>query len=154
MQALLFIFLTLLSSLSSPLPLHSAAAFLLLRCAMERSVPSLRVRIGEEIVLRTAELEVLARDASGRPTIVHLRPQVRPGEILCERLGDIPMIVSDAEYAALLPPPLALDFDTWYGHRINVAHAKFMERTSYHPSCDWRLISPDAIERYINGQGV
>ena len=121
---------------------------------MSRTAPSLRVQIGDEVVLRNAELEVLARDAAGRPTIAHLRPQVRPGEILCERMGDIPMIVTGAEYAALVPPPVALDFDTWYRHRINVAHARYMERTSYHLSCDWRVFPPDAIERYINGPGV
>jgi len=121
---------------------------------MSRPAPSLRVQIGQEIVLRTAVLEVLARDASGRPTIAHLSPEVRPGEILCERMGDIPMIVTEVECAALLPSPMALDFDTWYRHRINVAHAKFMESTSYHCPCDWRVFPPDAIERYINGAGV
>jgi hypothetical protein len=51
-------------------------------------------------------------------------------------------------------PAESVHFDTWYRHRINVAHAKFMERTSYHPSCDWLTFPPDAIERYINGAGV
>jgi hypothetical protein len=45
-------------------------------------------------------------------------------------------------------------FDTWMRHRVKVAHAKFMERTSYHPACDWRTFSPEAIERYINGAGL
>ena len=124
---------------------------------MARPAPTLRVQIGQEIVLRTAVLEVLARDASGRPTIGRMRPQLRPGEILCERLGDIPMIVTEPEGAAMLPapaPPEHPHFDDWYSNRIKVAHAMFMERTSYHPRCDWRVFSPADIERYINGAGV
>jgi len=121
---------------------------------MDRTVPSLRVQIGQEVVLRRAEVEVLSRDAAGNPTIVHMRPQVRKGEILCERLGDIPIILTEGECVAVLPPVEPLDFDTWYRHRINVAHAKYMERTSYHPSCDWLTFPPEAIERYINGTGI
>lgn len=118
---------------------------------MDRQAPSLRVQIGEEIVLRRGELQVLERDPSGRPTVVHLRPQVRPGETLCERLGDIPLIVSEAQYAAMLPPDEPLNFDTWMRHRVNVAHAKYMERTSYHLRCDWNM---KAITAYFNGTGV
>lgn len=121
---------------------------------MERSVPSLRVEIGQEVVPRRAELEVPARDASGRPTIVHLRPEVRPGEILVERLGDIPIIVTDAECTAMLLCAVALDFDTWYRHRINVTHARCIERTSYRPRCNRRAFPPDAIERYSSGARV
>lgn len=52
------------------------------------------------------------------------------------------------------PTDEPVDFDAWYRHRINVAHAKYMERTSYHLPCDWRTFPPDAIERYLNGSGV
>lgn len=122
---------------------------------MDRTVPSLRVQIGQEVVLRRAEVEVLLRDATGRPMMARMRPQLRAGEILCERPGDIPIIFTDAECAAVLPPAAEpVHFDTWYRHRINVAHAKFMERTSYHYPCDWRTFPPDAIEKYINGAGV
>jgi hypothetical protein len=122
---------------------------------MNRPVPNLRVQIGQEVVLRPAEVEVLARDPSGRPTIIHLRPQVRPGEILCERLGEIPEILTEAECVVLLPKPAEHPhFDTWYRHRIDVAHAKYMEQISYSVPSDWKTFSPEAIEAYINGPGV
>ena len=46
------------------------------------------------------------------------------------------------------------DFDTWYRHRINVAHAKFMECTSYSLRRDWPTFPPEAIERFFSGPGV
>lgn len=55
---------------------------------------------------------------------------------------------------AVAAPAEHVHFDTWYRHRVNVAHAKYMERTSYHLRSDWRVFPPDAIERYINGAGV
>ena len=121
---------------------------------MTRPAPTLRVQLGQEIVLRAGVLEVLARDASGRATIGRMRPQLRPGEILCERYGDIPMIVTEAEGAAMAPtpaPPEHPHFDAWYGNRISTAHAMFMERTSRHPACDWRMIGTGTIARYLNG---
>lgn len=45
-------------------------------------------------------------------------------------------------------------FDDWYRHRINVAHAKFMERTSYSLRRDWRTFTPEEIEAFLNGPGV
>jgi len=48
----------------------------------------------------------------------------------------------------------AYHFDDWYRQRINVAHAKYMERTSYSVRSDWPTFPPDAIERFINGPGV
>jgi hypothetical protein len=50
--------------------------------------------------------------------------------------------------------PPAYHFDDWYRHRINVAHAKYMERTSYRLPCDWATFPPEAIEAYLNGPGV
>ncbi len=107
---------------------------------MERPVPSLRVQIGSEIVLRRAEPHVLERDLTGRATIVHLRPQLRPGEILCERMGEIPLIVTDA--SSLFPAPSAQDmgYDAWLKARTDAAHAEFMERTSRLLWCDWRAV--------------
>ena len=52
------------------------------------------------------------------------------------------------------PAPEQPHFDTWYRHRINVAHARYMERTSYRLPCDWPTFPPEAIERYLNGSGV
>lgn len=59
--------------------------------------------------------------------------------------------VAAAAPAVSAPHP---DFDTWMRHRVNVAHAKYMERTSYHLRSDWRVFSPEAIEKFINGAGV
>lgn len=116
---------------------------------MERSVPTLRVQIGQEIVLRSAELEVLERDASGRAIVMHLRPQLRAGEILCERMGDIPLIVSLANCAPLAHPAEAMGFDSWMLARTDAAHSAFMKRTSAPLPCDWRVFPPEAISRYF-----
>jgi len=108
---------------------------------VDREVPSLRVQIGSEIVLRRAEPHVLERDFSGRPTVVHLRPQLRPGEILCERLGEIPLIVCDP--AQLSPEPCAqtMGYDAWMKQRTDLAHAEYMKRTSRTLWCDWRAVA-------------
>ena len=111
---------------------------------MERLVPGLRVQIGSEIVLRRAVPHVLERDLSGRATIVHLSPQLRPGETLVERLGDIPMIISNLDELTPAPLPPAVHFDTWMKQRIDLAHAEFMERTSRRLWCDWRAAATGA----------
>jgi len=46
------------------------------------------------------------------------------------------------------------EFDRWMRHRVNVAHAKFMERTAYHLSCDWPPFSPEAIAAFANTPGL
>lgn len=108
---------------------------------MERPIPSLRVQIGSKIARRRAEPHVLERDLTGRPTIVHLRPQLRPGEILCERMGEIPLIVTDA--SALFPASSAqgMGYDAWMKARTDAAHVEFMERTSRRLWCDWRAVA-------------
>ena len=45
------------------------------------------------------------------------------------------------------------DFDTWMRHRINVAHVRYMERTSYRLSCDWHVVPPQAIADFITKYG-
>ncbi len=116
---------------------------------MDRQAPSLRVQIGSEIVLRRAEPHVLERDLAGRATVVRLRPQLRSGEILCERAGEIPMIVTDA--SQLFPALTAqeIGYDAWYKARTDAAHAEFMRRTSVPPSSDWRTFPPEDIARYF-----
>lgn len=52
------------------------------------------------------------------------------------------------------PAAPAVHFDTWYRHRINVAHARYMERTSYSLSCDWPRFSPEAIAAFSNTPGL
>lgn len=116
---------------------------------MTRQAPSLRVQIGDEIVLRRGSVEVLACDIEGRPTIMHLRPQLRPGEILCERLGDIPLVLMRDECAALVPATPVVHFDTWMSQRTATAHAEFMERTSRQLRCDWSPLAR-AIDTYLN----
>jgi len=108
---------------------------------VERPIPSLRVQIGSEIVLRRAEPYVLEHDLDGRATVVLLRPQLRPGEILCERMGEIPLIVTDA--SSLFPALSAQDmgYDAWLKARTDAAHAEFMERTSRPLWCDWRAVA-------------
>ncbi len=112
---------------------------------MERPIPSLRVQIGSEIVLRRAEPNVLECDEqTGRATVVHLRPQLRPGEILVERMGDIPLIVADESVIFPAPTAETMGFDAWMKQRIDLAHAEFMRRTSRLLWCDWRAAATAA----------
>lgn len=109
---------------------------------MERPIPSLRVLIGSEIVLRRAEPHVLeCDDLTGRATVVHLRPQLRPGEILVERMGDIPMVIGDDSVFFPTPTAETMGFDAWMKQRIDLAHAEFMKRTSRLHWCDWRALA-------------
>jgi len=106
---------------------------------MERPIPSLRVQIGSETVLRRAVPQVReCDDLTGRATVVHLRPQLRPGEILVERMGDIPMIVADESVIFPTPTAETMGFDAWIKQRTELAHAEFMRRTSRLLWCDWR----------------
>jgi len=119
---------------------------------MDRPIPSLRVQIGSEIVLRRAVPQVLECDElSGRATIVHLRPQLRPGEILCERMGDIPLIVIDESLIFPTPTAETMGFDTWMKQRTDLAHAEFMRRTSRLLWCDWRAATTPAEIARIYG---
>jgi hypothetical protein len=72
----------------------ASAAFLFPRYAM-RAVPLMKVEVAGVVELRPGELDVLVRDAGGRAVISHMRPQLAAGEILCERLGQIPIIVQE-----------------------------------------------------------
>ena len=56
----------------------------------------MKVQIGGDVVRRVGEVEILARDHTGRPTISRMRPKLCPGEVLCERLGTFPAIVRAA----------------------------------------------------------
>jgi hypothetical protein len=53
----------------------------------------MKVQIGGDVVRRVGEVEVIARDHTGRPTISRMRPQLYPGEVLVERIGTFPAIV-------------------------------------------------------------
>lgn len=47
----------------------------------------------------------------------------------------------------------ALGFDAWMRKRTNDAHVAYMERTSKHLACDWRITrpsSPEEISRLYN----
>jgi len=114
---------------------------------MNRPVPSLRVQIGSEIVLRRAEPHVLERDLSGRATVVRLRPQLRPGEILCERAGEIPLVIADESLIFPAPSAETMGFDAWMKQRADLAHAEFMRRTSRLLWCDWRATADAEIAR-------
>lgn len=119
---------------------------------MDRPVPSLRVQIGSEVVLRRAEPQVLARDEStGRATIVHLSPQLRPGETLVERMGDIPLIIADESLIFPVPTAETMGFDAWLKQRTDLAHAEFMRRTSRLLWCDWRAATTPAEIARIYG---
>ncbi|MDN4061471.1 hypothetical protein QPK31_24930 [Massilia sp. YIM B02769] len=119
---------------------------------MDRPIPSLRVQIGSEIVLRRAEPHVLECDElTSRATVVHLRPQLRPGEILVERMGDIPLIVVDESLIFPTPTAETMGFDTWMKQRTDLAHAEFMRRTSRLLWCDWRAATTPAEIARIYG---
>jgi hypothetical protein len=96
---------------------------------------SLHVRVGEVV---RVECEYMPSDSKAITTALmayDLVPRFRPA----------PAAVAPAE---------PVHFDTWYRHRINVAHAKYMERTSYSLRCDWSTFPPEAIKRYLDGPGV
>jgi len=114
---------------------------------MERPIPSLRVQIGSEIVLRRAEPQVLeCDDLTGRAIVVHLRPQLRPGEILVERMGEIPLIIADESLIFPAPTAETMGFDAWMEQRTELAHAEYMRRTSRLLWCDWRAVTaPEEI---------
>ncbi|QJE03066.1 hypothetical protein HH212_26280 [Massilia forsythiae] len=60
-----------------------------------RIPPLLNVEVDGITVRRPAELDVLVRDLTGRPTVSRVRPQLLPGELLQERLGRIPAIIKE-----------------------------------------------------------
>lgn len=57
--------------------------------------PMLKVEVGGQIVRRVGEVEILARDPLGRPTISRMRPKLLAGEVLRERLGTFPEITQE-----------------------------------------------------------
>lgn len=61
-----------------------------------RDVPMMRVEVDGVVVRRPGELDVLVRDAGGRAVVSRMRPQLLPGEVLCERTGQIPAITQEA----------------------------------------------------------
>jgi len=112
---------------------------------MGRPIPSLRVQIGSEIVLRRAVPQVLeCDDLTSRATVVSLRPQLRPGEILVERMGEIPLIIADESLIFPIPTAEPMGFDAWMQQRTELAHAEFMRRTSRLLWCDWRAAATAA----------
>lgn len=66
---------------------------------MPREPIYMKVDIGGDVVRREAEVEVLLYDRAGKAAVTHMRPRLRPGEILVERLGMIPEIVTDPAFA-------------------------------------------------------
>jgi len=57
--------------------------------------------------------------------------------------------VMQASHARAMQEAEETEFDRWMRHRINVAHARYMERTSYSLSCDWPRFSPGAIADFV-----
>lgn len=58
-----------------------------------RDVPMLRVEVDGVVVRRPGVLDVLQYDGNGRPVLSRMRPHLLPGEMLVERVGQIPAIV-------------------------------------------------------------
>ena len=56
--------------------------------------PMLPVELDGVVVKRASVPEVLLYDRYGSPAMVHMRPQLSHGEVLVERAGTIPLIVS------------------------------------------------------------
>jgi hypothetical protein len=75
-----------------------------------RQAPQMRAEVAGVIVTRPGVPVVLQRDAAGNPTIVHMQPQLEPGELLLERLGTIPAIV--------MKEPAMSDSKDVYRHQI------------------------------------
>ncbi len=61
-----------------------------------RDVPMMRVEVNGAAERRPGVLDVLQYDRTGKPTLSRMRPQLLPGEVLVERAGQIPIIVSEA----------------------------------------------------------
>lgn len=57
-----------------------------------RPVPMMRVEVDGKTVSRPGVLEILQYDSAGKPTMSRMRPDLLPGEVLIERLGQIPVI--------------------------------------------------------------
>jgi hypothetical protein len=60
-----------------------------------RAVPLLRVEVDGTIITRPGVLDVMLCDRTGKPSVVHLRPELQPGEVLVERAGSIPAIIKE-----------------------------------------------------------
>jgi hypothetical protein len=60
-----------------------------------RAPPMMSVEVAGQIMRRPSVLEVLLYDLAGKPTVSHMRPQLLPGEVLQERLGQIPAIIRE-----------------------------------------------------------
>lgn len=58
-----------------------------------RVPPMLKVEVDGQVIRRPGVLDVLQRDLAGRPTVSRMRPQLEAGEVLRERVGQIPAIV-------------------------------------------------------------
>jgi len=69
---------------------------------------------------------------------VYLCPQLRPGEILVERMRDIPVIIADESVIFPAPTVETMGFDARLAQRTELAHAEFMKRTSRLHWCNWR----------------
>jgi hypothetical protein len=61
---------------------------------MQREPLYMKVAIGGDVVRREAE-PLHLYDNRGRLIAVRMRPTVRPGEILVDRLGTFPAIIQD-----------------------------------------------------------
>jgi hypothetical protein len=61
-----------------------------------RIPPMMSVEVGGQIVRRLGVLDVLQYDRTGKPTVSRMRPQLLPGEVLCERAGQVPSVVMEA----------------------------------------------------------
>jgi len=59
------------------------------------ALPTMSVEVAGRVERRPGVLVILARDVSGRPTISCMRPQLLSGELLHERLGQIPAITTE-----------------------------------------------------------
>lgn len=122
-------------------------------CDMQVRIEVLRPGAGDTIVLTVpSRLTDRQRDQIRRAAVEWMPAGVK---VLVLDSG-----ITMAHVVAPTPAPAPAvgaphpDFDTWMRDRVRVAHAKFMEQTSYHCPCDWRVFSPEAIEKYINGAGV
>jgi len=91
---------------------------------------------------------------AGKAVTVECEYYPEDGKAITTALMAYDLVPRFSPAPAVSSVPEQVHFDTWYRHRINVAHAKYMERTSYHCPSDWRTFPPEAIEKYINGAGV
>jgi len=113
----------------------------------ERKDITVRVEIDGIVVQRRAELRVLEYDNTGRATVSCMTPILEEGEILCERLGMIQVIIR-APAAAATPAPAKPAIDPVRYMQVTI-YRDHIIRTVFgkRPAMAFKEFDTDALNR-------